>query len=108
MQFDLWPAGGGEPYAIMATDDADLIGWMSAIDNVCNEAMMRSLYSGGDPVKSVMVGSNVPEWRRLLHEVADMSHNLHCADCGGKILFRCVYFVFLNFKNYCLIFEYCL
>jgi hypothetical protein len=28
LQFELWPAGGGEAYAIMANDDVELIAWM--------------------------------------------------------------------------------
>jgi hypothetical protein len=85
LQFELWPAGGGEAYAIMANDDVELIAWMQAISDVCDHAMMRSLYSGGQPVKTVREPNNAPEWRRLLHEVADLPQNRKCVDCSDVI-----------------------
>jgi hypothetical protein len=69
----------------MANDDVELIAWMQAISDVCDHAMMRSLYSGGQPVKTVREQNNAPEWRRLLHEVADLPQNRKCVDCSDLI-----------------------
>ena len=84
-QFDLWPAGGGEAYSIMANDDVELIGWSQSISEACEASMLRSLYSGSQPVKTVREANSTPEWRVLLHQVADLPANRKCVDCAEPI-----------------------